>query len=125
MVGLFLFTSPQLRKHLPSDCKFFYVFLIFQNDLPHNNSKSKNRRSWALLHCEMFRATCLAMSWLHCGGTSCTNLFPQSNIVARQVARKVKLNSTFSHGSCNLSCNDFGRCSVCYTVKCFVQLVPP
>ena len=23
-----------------------------------------------LLHCEMFRATCLAMFWRHCGGTS-------------------------------------------------------
>ena len=27
--------------------------------------------------------------------------------------------------SCNLSRNDFGRCRVWYTVKCFVQLVPP
>ena len=26
---------------------------------------------------------------------------------------------------CHLSRNDFGRCRVCYTVKCFVQLVPP
>ena len=43
-----------------------------------------------------------------------------AKIVARQVARKVELNSTFGNGSCNLSRNDFGRCRVC-----FVQLVPP
>ena len=48
-----------------------------------------------------------------------------AKIVAKQVARKVELNSTFGNGSCNLSRNDFGRCRVCYTVKCFVQLVPP
>ena len=48
-----------------------------------------------------------------------------AKIVARQVARKVELNSTFGNGSCDLSRNDFGRCRVCYTVKCFVQLVPP
>ena len=29
----------------------------------------------ALLHCEMFRATCLAMFSRHCGGTSCTKHF--------------------------------------------------
>ena len=47
-----------------------------------------------------------------------------AKIVARQIARKVELNSTFGNGSCNLSRNDFGRCRVClYTVKCFVQLV--
>ena len=49
----------------------------------------------------------------------------QAKIVAKQVARKVEPNSTFGNGSCNLSRNDFGRCRVCYTVKCFVQLVPP
>ena len=107
----------------------------------------------------MFRATCLAMFWRHCGGTSWTKHFTvkkaplnatkqlvasmrkkqwlafsslhsvtfpaTAKIVARQVARKVEPNSTFSNGSCNLSRNDFGRCRVCYTVKCFVQLVPP
>ena len=41
------------------------------------------------------------------------------------VARKVELHSTFGNGSCNSSRNDFGRCRVCSTVKCFVQLVPP
>ena len=49
------------------------------------------------------------------------------DIVAGQVARKVELNSTFGNGSCKLPCNlsrnNFGRCRVCYTVKCFVQLV--
>ena len=29
----------------------------------------------ALLHCEMFRATCLAMFWRHCAGTSYTKHF--------------------------------------------------
>ena len=48
-----------------------------------------------------------------------------AKIVARQVARKVEPNSTFGNGSCNLSRNDFGRCRVSYTVKCFMQLVPP
>ena len=50
-----------------------------------------------------------------------------AKIVARQVARKVEPNSTFSNGSCNLPRNDFGRCRVCYTVKCFLplKLVPP
>ena len=38
-----------------------------------------------------------------------------TKIVARQVARKVELNSTFGNGSCNLSRSDFGRCRVCYT----------
>ena len=38
-----------------------------------------------------------------------------AKIVARQVARKVELNSTFGNGSCNLSHNDFGRRRVCYT----------
>ena len=42
-----------------------------------------------------------------------------------RVARKVELNSTFGNGSCNLSRNNFGRCRICYTVKYFVQLVPP
>ena len=32
---------------------------------------------------------------------------------------------TFGNGSCSLSRNDCGRCRVCHTVKCFVQLVPP
>ena len=44
-----------------------------------------------------------------------------AKIVARQVARKVEP----SNGSCNLFCNDFGRYRVCYTVKCFLQLVLP
>ena len=48
-----------------------------------------------------------------------------AKIVARQVARKVEPNSTYGNGSSNLSRNDFGRCRVSYTVKCFVQLVPP
>ena len=51
-------------------------------------------------------------------------IYPEKSsakIVARQVARKVELNSTCGNGFCN----DFGRCRVCYTVKCFVQLVPP
>ena len=48
-----------------------------------------------------------------------------AKIVARQVARKVELNSTFGNGSCNMSRKDFGRCRVCYTVKCFLHLVPP
>ena len=48
-----------------------------------------------------------------------------TKIVARQVARKEGLNSTFGNGSCNLFRNDFGRCKVCYTEKCFVQLDPP
>ena len=72
------------------------------------------------------------MFWRHCGGTSCTKRFTLSvtylataKICARQVARKVGLNSTFGNGSCNLSRNEFDRCKVCYTVKCFVQLVPP
>ena len=82
----------------------------------------------ALLHCEMFRATCLAMFWQHCGGTRCMKHFSvtypaTAKIVARQVSRKVAPNSTFSNGSCNLTRNDFGRCMVCYTVKCFLQLV--
>ena len=85
----------------------------------------------ALLHLEMFRATCLAMFWRHRGGTSCTKTFHSvtypatAKIVARQVARKVELNSIFGNGSCNLSRNDLGRCRVCYTVKCFVELAPP
>ena len=58
-----------------------------------------------VLHCEMFRATCLAMFWRHCGGTSCTKQFysvtylAAAKIVARQVARKVGLNFTFGNGS--------------------------
>ena len=48
----------------------------------------------------------------------------RAKTVARQVARKVELHSSFGNGSCNLPRNDFGRCRVCYTVKCFVQLVP-
>ena len=32
-------------------------------------------RLMALLHCEMFRATCLAIFWRHCGGTSYTKHF--------------------------------------------------
>ena len=48
----------------------------------------------ALLHCEMFRATCLAMFWRHCGGTSCMRHFSvtypaTAKIVAKQVARAV------------------------------------
>ena len=45
----------------------------------------------------------------------------KAKIVERQVARKVELHSTFGNGSCN----DFGRCRACYTVKCFGQVVPP
>ena len=48
-----------------------------------------------------------------------------AKIVTRQVARKLELNSIFRNSSCNLSRKDFGRCRVCYTVKCFMQLVPP
>ena len=83
----------------------------------------------APLHCEMFPATCLAMFWRHCGGTSCTKQFQSvtfpatAKIVARQVARKVGLNSTFGHGSYNLSRNNFGLCKVCYTEIFFMQLV--
>ena len=80
----------------------------------------------ALLHCNLSRNV-LATLWrdkLHETFHSIT--YPATaKIVARQVARKVELNSTFGNGSCNLSRNDFGRCRVCYTVKCFVQLVPP
>ena len=49
----------------------------------------------ALLHCEMFRATCLAMFWRHRGGTSCTKQFHSvtypatAKTVARQVVRAV------------------------------------
>ena len=36
----------------------------------------------ALLHCEMFRATCLAMFWRDCGETSCTNHFTVYTVTA-------------------------------------------
>ena len=79
----------------------------------------------------MFRATCLAMFWRHCGGTSYTKHFTvwhthaTAKIVAKQVARAVAESRIKFYFSCNLSRNDFGRCMICYTVKCFVQLVPP
>ena len=66
------------------------------------------------MYCETF--------WRHCGGTGCTKHFTYpatAKIVAKQVARKVELNSTVGNGSCNLPRNDFGRCRVCYTVKIF------
>ena len=69
----------------------------------------------ALLHCEMFRATCLAMFWRHCGGYV---TYPATaKIVARQVARAIAESRIRFYFSCNLSRNDFGRCRVCYTVK--------
>ena len=94
-------------------------------------SEEKTEMVKTLLHCEMFRATCLAMFWRHCGGTSYTKQFHSvtfpaaAKIVAWQVARKVGLNSTFGNGSCNLSRNNFGLCKACYTVKFLLQLVPP
>mgnify|MGYP000739566041 CR=1 FL=1 len=54
-----------------------------------------------MIHCEMFRATCLAMFWRRCGGTKLQEKFQSvtylvtAKIVARQVARKVQLNPTF------------------------------
>ena len=63
---------------------------------------------------DKFHETCHSVTYL-----------ATAKVVARQVARKVGLNSTFGNGSCNLSSKNFGRCKVCYTVKCFVQLVPP
>ena len=50
-----------------------------------------------------------------------------AKIVVRQVARAIAESSAKVkfYFSCNLSRNDFGRCRVCYTVKCFVQLGPP
>ena len=54
--------------------------------------------------------------------SQCNSAFKRHKTVAK---RKVEPNSTFGNGSCHLSRNDFGRCRVCYTVKCFVQLVPP
>ena len=47
-----------------------------------------------------------------------------TKIVARQVARAVAESRIKFYFSCNLSRNDFGRCRLCYTVKCFVQLAP-
>ena len=49
----------------------------------------------------------------------------KAKIVARKVARAVAESRIKFYFSCNLSCSDFGRCRACYTVKCFVQLVPP
>ena len=54
-----------------------------------------------MVHCEMFRATFLAMFWRCCGGTKLQEKFQSvtyvvtTKIVARQVARKVQLNPTF------------------------------
>ena len=47
------------------------------------------------------------------------NIHPQLQQVARAIA-VIRIEFYFS---CNLSRNDFGRCRVCYTVKCFVQLI--
>ena len=49
--------------------------------------------------------------------------FPK--IVARQVARAVAESRIKFYFLCKLSRSDFGRCRECYTVNCFVQLVPP
>ena len=58
--------------------------------------------------------------WRHCGGTSCIPCNGQN-----RCETSCMKNSTFGNGSCNLSRNDFGRCRVCHTVKCFVPLEPP
>jgi len=74
---------------------------------------SEEKTEMVLLHCEMFRATCLAMFWRHCGGTSYTKQFHSvtfpatAKSVARQVARKVGLYSTFGNGSCNFVSQQF------------------
>ena len=39
------------------------------------NGKQSHLCLKALLHCEMFCATCLAMFWQHCGGASCMKHF--------------------------------------------------
>ena len=48
-----------------------------------------------------------------------------AKIVARQVARAVAEKRIEFYFSSNLCCNDFGHCRVCYTLKCFVQLILP
>ena len=59
--------------------------------------KQKRLALKALLHYEMLRATCLAMFWRYCGGTTCTRQFHSitypatAKIITRQVARKVGL----------------------------------
>ena len=79
-----------------------------------------------LCYTEMFRENCLAMFSRHCGGTTYTKQFHSvtfpatAKIVARQVGRKVGLNSIFGNGSSNLSRNNFGLCKICYTVKFFL-----
>ena len=84
-----------------------------------------------LLHCEMFRATCLAMFWRHCGGTGCKKQFHSvtypatAKIVARQNARKVELNSNIATALATCLATIFGRCRACYTVKYFVGATCP
>ena len=48
-----------------------------------------------------------------------------AKIVLRQVARAVAESRMKFYFSCNLPRNDFGRRRICYTVKCFVHLIPP
>ena len=64
--------------------------------------------------------------WAPYGGTSCTKHFTvwhtlqnRCETSCKSCCRKYWIRFYFS---CNLSRNDFGRCRVCYTVKCFVQL---
>jgi len=48
--------------------------------------------------------------------------YPAAKVVSRQVARKVRLNSTYGNVSCNLSSSNFARCKVCYAVKFLCNL---
>ena len=54
----------------------------------------------------------------------CTSHIFDMNDNNRKIESKFTYKIRF-YSSCNLSRKDFGRCRVCYTVKYFVQLVPP
>ena len=85
----------------------------------------------ALLHCEMFRVTCLAMFWWNCGGKNGHKTFHSvtypatAKIVMTKVARavaKVELSSTFRSTCLAMILAVAGYVRLW---NCFVQFVPP
>ena len=86
------------RDRVPQISESFRQKNYFRRTLKSKDSFRANLK--ALLDCEMFRATCLALSWRHCLRDKLHDKFHsvtylvKAKIVARQVARAVAVRPT-------------------------------
>ena len=114
LFGICTSRSSMNRDRVPQISESFRLKNYFRRTLKSTDSFRASLK--ALLDCEMFRATCLAVF--------ATLWRDKLHDKFHSVTYLTKAKSRCRCRSSNLSCNDFGRCMECYTVKLFRVTCP-